>query len=235
MARPGNTGKSSTPIGDRLKQLAGGLASLGPDHASNIHRLTMLGGELLSAACALYNRLTGGLLCSLGQWSVPTGYVAADRPDGHICYDVIRNNVSEPLLVRHLPSTSYAQTDPNVRAYGLQTYLGRAVFVDGKAVGSLCVVYDRDAEPDQEDLEILSILATAIGHEEDRRQAAEDLQRSQSDQAHQLEELQRWYTATLGRENRVIELKREVNVLCARLGQPLPYGDLLKDKESPPP
>lgn len=39
----------------------------------------------------------------------------------------------------------------------------------------------------------------------------------------QLEELQRWYDATLGREDRVQELKREVNELCRRLGQTVHY------------
>lgn len=39
----------------------------------------------------------------------------------------------------------------------------------------------------------------------------------------QLRELQRWYDVTLGREERVLELKKEVNELLARLGEPLRY------------
>jgi hypothetical protein len=38
--------------------------------------------------------------------------------------------------------------------------------------------------------------------------------------AQQLRELQRWRAVTLGREGRVIELKREVDELLARLGEP---------------
>lgn len=38
-----------------------------------------------------------------------------------------------------------------------------------------------------------------------------------------LEELRRWHEATLGREMRVLELKREVNELLARAGQPPRY------------
>ncbi len=41
-----------------------------------------------------------------------------------------------------------------------------------------------------------------------------------------MEELQRWQTATLGREGRVAELKTEVNELAARLGEPPLYGAL---------
>jgi len=42
--------------------------------------------------------------------------------------------------------------------------------------------------------------------------------------ASQLNELRRWQTATLGREGRIAELKREVNVLSARLGDAKPYA-----------
>ena len=39
----------------------------------------------------------------------------------------------------------------------------------------------------------------------------------------QLDELRRWHTATLGREGRILELKREVNELLAQAGQPPRY------------
>lgn len=41
--------------------------------------------------------------------------------------------------------------------------------------------------------------------------------------AEQLDELRRWYAATLDREGRILELKREVNDLLARLGEPPRY------------
>jgi hypothetical protein len=43
----------------------------------------------------------------------------------------------------------------------------------------------------------------------------------------QLEELRRWHAATVGRENRVLELKREVNELLAKAGQPPRYPSAL--------
>lgn len=39
----------------------------------------------------------------------------------------------------------------------------------------------------------------------------------------QLEELKRWHNITLGRESRIMEIKREVNELCKRLGEPPRY------------
>jgi hypothetical protein len=41
--------------------------------------------------------------------------------------------------------------------------------------------------------------------------------------AEQLRELQRWHDVTLGRETRVLELKREVNELLAQAGLPPKY------------
>jgi len=42
----------------------------------------------------------------------------------------------------------------------------------------------------------------------------------------QLEELQRWYNVTLGREKRVLELKEEVNVLLIKAGQAARYPEV---------
>jgi hypothetical protein len=39
----------------------------------------------------------------------------------------------------------------------------------------------------------------------------------------QLEELQRWHDVTLGREERVLELKAEVNTLLVKAGLPARY------------
>ena len=50
----------------------------------------------------------------------------------------------------------------------------------------------------------------------ERKQAEEKIQE-------QLDELRRWYAATLGREGRILELKREVNELLRRLGEPIRY------------
>ena len=52
----------------------------------------------------------------------------------------------------------------------------------------------------------------------DRKRAAEEIQT-------QLQELQRWHEAMLGREERVLELKREVNELLAELKRPARYAN----------
>lgn len=47
---------------------------------------------------------------------------------------------------------------------------------------------------------------------------------AEAEQQEQLDELRRWHGVTLGREQRILELKHEVDVLLAAAGQPLRYG-----------
>jgi hypothetical protein len=50
----------------------------------------------------------------------------------------------------------------------------------------------------------------------ERKQADEEIKK-------QLDELLRWHNATLGRESRILDLKREVNVLLGKAGDPPRY------------
>ncbi len=161
--------------GDRLSRVSECLSSLGTDYQENIRRITILCGEIFEASCALYNRLEGGLLCSLGQWNAPADLVSKDQPEGHICYDVIRRRTPDILVVQNLPESSYASSDPNVGKYKLKTYVGRAVFCGDEAIGSLCVVSVDYFMPTEEDKRVLNILASALSVEEDRRRINERL------------------------------------------------------------
>ncbi len=164
---------------ERFRRMSEALLGLGADFAANVDRLTALAGEALGATCALYSRLRGRRLCTWGRWQAPPDLPAEDGAEGHICYDVIRTATDDVLYIPDLPTTRYAVTDPNVSAYGLQTYLGHVVRCGGAPVGALCVVYQRPFVPAEEDRRLLSIVAAAIGREEGRRSAEEALRRSE--------------------------------------------------------
>jgi PAS domain S-box-containing protein len=164
----------------RFRRINEALLALGPDFRENLQRLTTLAGEMLGSSSAIYNRLDAGRLCVWGCWKAPPGLPAEDAPEGHICYDVIRRAQDDSLFIPDLPSTRYAETDPNVRAYGLRTYLGHVVRCGGTPVGSLCVVFQRTFVPMEEERRLLGILAAAIGREEDRRAAEEEVRRSEA-------------------------------------------------------
>jgi PAS domain S-box-containing protein len=164
---------------ERIEKLNECFLRFRADPDWNINCLVTLAGELLGATCALYNRLDQGLLCSIGQWNTPSDFNAVDKPEGHICNDLIKRISEEVFVVRNLPKTSYAQTDPNVKRYKLQTYMGKTVTFGGVHVGSLCVVYQKDVRPSEEDKKLLGLLAAAIGVEEERKQALLHMQDSE--------------------------------------------------------
>jgi PAS domain S-box-containing protein len=163
----------------RIEKLNRCFLGFKTDPNENINSVVALCGELLGATCALYNRLDEGMLCSAGQWKTPQDYKAVDKPDGHVCYDVIKQGTDDVLFIKDLHKTRYAKTDPNVSRYKLRTYVGAPVTFGGSHVGSLCVVYQTDLDPLQEDIRLLELLASAIGIEEARRRSELRLQDSE--------------------------------------------------------
>lgn len=153
----------------RIEKLNQAMLDFGSDPDENINRLVKVAGEAMGAACALYNRLEAGMLCSKGTWNTPSDYDPKDKPDGHICYDVIKRGQDDVLVIRDLPSTVYAGTDRNVAKYGLKTYVGKAVKLRGGYIGSVCVVYQTDVTVSEEDKKLMGIIAAAIAVEEDRK------------------------------------------------------------------
>ncbi|MEA5112980.1 MAG: PAS domain-containing protein [Geobacteraceae bacterium] len=166
---------------ERLAKLNETFLTFGADTQENINRLVALCGEQLGAVCALYNRIEDGMLCAIGSWNAPADFVPRDKPEGHICYDLIRHKDDDLRVLRNLQDSDYAGTDPNVLRYGLKTYVGKPVTFGGSNVGSLCVVYQDDHVPTEEDKKLLGILAGAIGIEEKRKRADEEIRRLNAD------------------------------------------------------
>ena len=159
----------------RMNKINSGLLSLKDDYDENIKVLTALAGELLGGTCVLYNRLDGNLLCLIGKWNAPHDLPTEDDPFGHICYDLIQNTSESVFVIHDLQKSKYAESDPNVIPYGLQTYVGHQVRFGGKICGALCSVYTKDHQPTEDDLFMLGILASAVGQEEERNKAKEEI------------------------------------------------------------
>jgi PAS domain S-box-containing protein len=164
---------------DRLARINDTLICLGSDHRENIQSLITLCGELLGADSVIYNKLEGDLLCVDGKWNCPPDFKTRDAPEGHICYDVISGNGNGPLVVCNLSASQYAQTDPNVAAFGLKTYIGHPVRYGEVIRGSLCAVFTRDIRPSPDDLKVIGILSTAVAQEEERMESGQALRESE--------------------------------------------------------
>lgn len=163
---------------ERLTKLNECFLGFTTDPQENINHLTALCGELMGGVCALYNKLDTGMLHTMAHWNAPPDFKMLDHADGHICHDVIKQGGDQLFCVQNLPETAYAATDPNVMRYALHSYIGMPVKCDGRYVGSLCVVYQKEFVPDEQDRKFMGILAVAVGVEEGRRIAADQLRKS---------------------------------------------------------
>ncbi|MCX6286985.1 MAG: PAS domain S-box protein [Bacteroidetes bacterium] len=163
----------------QLRKFSQCLLNFKADSKQNIQSMTEVFGEIIGADATLYNRLEGELLHSIGKWGIPPDYDPLDKADGHLCYDVIQRQTREMFLVRNLESTPYLKTDPNVKKYGLKTYMGYPVMFGDKTAGSLCAVFTHDFNPDEADKLILSMVASALGMEEERLTEYRKLQESE--------------------------------------------------------
>lgn len=171
----------------RLTSVRDGFLSFGADPIENINALVELCGSLMGATSALYNRLDGELLSAIGHWNTPPDLKERDDAEGHLCHDLIKNGGEDLMVVRDLPSSRYYQSDPNVRAYNLKTYIGHVVRFGREKIGSLCVLFQRDVNPTDEDRKLMGILAAAIGIEENRRHKEEELRESEDRYRHLVE------------------------------------------------
>jgi len=156
---------------ERLARLNGCLLELGKDTGANMVRLAGLLGDLIGADAVLYNIAREGRLRTCVQWNAPELLGAEGPGEGRICYDMIKADPGEALVIRDLAASPYCKTDPVVSALGLGTYVGYPVRLEQRAEGSLCALFRRDYSPSDQDRELIGLVASAVGLEEERRRA----------------------------------------------------------------
>ena len=145
---------------------------LGTDSSVNIHSILSTANTLLEGACTLYNRLDDQDK-SLVVWSgfnLPEDLCRRDDPRGHICYEATIKGKSGPVAIGDLSGTPYETSDVNVKRFGLRAYLGHPVFLGGRAVGAVAVVYLQPRDFSQDHISIITGLAAAVSLEEERRE-----------------------------------------------------------------
>jgi two-component system, cell cycle sensor histidine kinase and response regulator CckA len=172
---------------ERLGKLNACLLAFGTDPVRNISSLVELCGQMLGSTSALYNRLEGTMLHSVGRWNVDEESGDLQPAKGHICSDVISGGHDRVIVIRNLHETEYAKTDPAVERYRLKTYVGKGVRFGDATIGSLCAVFREDFVPTADDEKIMSIIASALGVEENRR-IKEDALRESEDRYRRLVE-----------------------------------------------
>jgi PAS domain S-box-containing protein len=170
---------------ETLRNLFNTFLLFSNDPADNINKLISGLGEMLNAKACLYNKLDDGILHSVACWNTPPNFKSSDIADGHICTDVLKQGSDNFILLRNLDKTTYAKTDPGVREFGLKTYFGKIVDLEGKRLGTICAVFTTDFNPTTEQQELIGIITSAIAVQESLHQKIAEIR----DREHKLQTL----------------------------------------------
>ncbi|MBN1295351.1 response regulator [bacterium] len=154
---------------NRLRAFTQCLLEFSTDTRANINRLVEICGLLLHGTSAFYNRLEHDVLASIGQWRTPPDFESHVPSEGSICLDVIVENSDQPMVIRNLQESTYADTDQWMSTWGIETCIGMVVRSRGSAVGALCVVFQDDTEPIEDHLNLLRLAGFAIAVEKERQ------------------------------------------------------------------
>jgi len=163
------------PMDSALSKLTRCFLKFGPVPGKNIDLITRTAGEILGA-CVLYNRLEGDLLRTISAWRTPPNISRSDKAAaGHPCLDVINGEKNKIFIVKNLDKSHYAARNPNIKKHKLKTYIGYPVRAGRETIGSICAVFTTDAGISEPEIKIMSILAGALGVEEQRKASMDRL------------------------------------------------------------
>jgi len=157
---------------DRLASINDTFLGFGTDPEENIANLTSLIGRELGGCAAFYNRISADVLSPHSFWNVEEIDKYAEIGAGHLSYELMSRNVSGLFLLNNLQSSKFNVSDPDVARFGLESYLGQIIKVDGRPIGVLCVLFKESYTPTESDERSFGIVATALTIEEERKLAA---------------------------------------------------------------
>ncbi len=144
-----------------------------------------------------------------GQQQSNETYTLADTPCGDVVGKVIC--AFERDVCQRFPR------DRALVDIGAEGYIGTTLWgAQGQPIGLIALISRRPLVDTSLAETILKLVSVRAAGELERKLAEEQL-------SDKLKELNRWYSLTLGREQRVLELKTEVNALLRAAGKPPKY------------
>jgi len=160
-----------------LSQVNECMLNLGAHSIDNIQRLVALCGNILGSSSAFYHRINPkeDTYHSIGRHNPPLEYIIEGKYSGSLCAEVIREKKDSSLIVYNLSRSPFVGKDPFCSLYRFRTFIGKAVKCRGQYIGVLCGVYKSEPVLGGEDKKFLGIIASAIGVEEERIKANEEL------------------------------------------------------------
>ncbi len=140
----------------------------------NIKKLIATCGKLLQADCAVYLQKERDKVFPKESWN------ASDNTRFSPLFETLfrtysRGNETKPLVI-HLPNTPGQEEGGKSRSF--TTCVGIAIKTHQQTLGTLTLLFDDFQHPSEDDLKLISIIASSIAVEEERRSTLIELERS---------------------------------------------------------
>ena len=137
-------------------------------------RLCQAAAEVTGASFSFYSRRSGQDLVTVTGWGLPEDFPERTPAEGRVCDEVMSRPEDGLRFIRDLTDAPWAKTSQVVKRYGVRTYVGLPVVVNGTGVATLTCMFTTPVVLRQSQLELLRVLGQAASVEEARRRAIED-------------------------------------------------------------
>ena len=159
--------------GKRLARITDNFISFGTIPKENIDLLTKLCGELMKADVAAYFRLDQNFIHCIGNCEADTN--VHHRGNCELCFNLFTNLKDDSFLFYTSDEISRLKKRYTCNFHEMKTFIGSAVLLENKPLGSLAMIYCRDYVPDENDKQIMKIICAGIAVEELRSISIEKL------------------------------------------------------------
>jgi PAS domain S-box-containing protein len=158
----------------RLEVINNLLSTMGPDFVQNAQRLIELLAKETGAKMVFFATGRGKKLVAVADWHVAETLPACGQCGCPACRKIL------DYAAGHYQDVAVAKLNPDVDRFVIcsgdqHTFVGKIIRRQFDPVGIICLFFDHPYQPSQADRRMLSILAAALGAEENRKRTDDEL------------------------------------------------------------
>ena len=163
---------------ERLSKLNECFLNFGSNPNENIDNLVRVCGELVGADIVAYKQFFGNQLKCINQWDINGNKPIAEDAKSPMCEFIIEQGGDEPEVINDLPDHEIIRANFDPGTIPWKTYIGAPVKLHQEYHGILTLLIRQNFVPEKEDRKLISIIASAIGVEAERKEAQLELEES---------------------------------------------------------
>lgn len=156
--------------------------------ARNLDQALELAMEMIGGSVAVYSIFSAERKLKITVKALGAGDdFPSERPlAGTVCSEEFIKRGRMYAIFPDLKQTAYTVTDPDVKAYGFQSYVGVAVFRDGQVAGSLALYHTEPRNFGEVHADALQLIAQAVAYIIVQQHSSKSVLRRQLDENQQL-------------------------------------------------